>query len=54
MEYQQCGFYYLLFKRVSAGGALKVHRHIADIFDIRLCYAWKSASKWIVKWKNRQ
>jgi hypothetical protein len=36
--YQRYGIHYELFKRISIGGTLKAHRHVADIFDFRLAY----------------
>ncbi len=34
--YQRYGLYYQCSKRFYFGGTLKVHRHVADIFDVRL------------------
>ena len=34
--YQRYGLYYRLGKRVLLGSTLKAHRHVADVFDVRL------------------
>ena len=38
--YQRYGLYYRLGRHVIFGSTLKAHRHVADVFDMRLGWAW--------------
>ena len=42
IAYQRYGLYYQCGKRLYVGGTLKVHRHIADIFDVRLGWRFRT------------
>jgi hypothetical protein len=38
--YQRYGLHYRLGRHLLVGSTLKAHRHIADVFDIRVGYIW--------------
>lgn len=40
LVYQRYGLYYQLGKHLQIGSTLKAHRHVADVFDVRLGWLW--------------
>ncbi len=40
LVYQRYGLFYRIGKHVQIGSTLKAHRHVADVFDIRLGWLW--------------
>lgn len=39
--YQRYGIFYRLYRGLYVGGTLKAHRHVADIFDLRVGWSWQ-------------
>jgi hypothetical protein len=38
--YQRYGLFYQVGKHIQFGSTLKAHRHVADVFDVRLGWIW--------------
>ncbi len=41
LVYQRYGLYYRLWRGLEIGSSLKAHRHVADVFDVRLGWVWR-------------
>ena len=40
LVYQRYGLYYQFGGHLQVGSTLKAHRHVADVFDVRLGWLW--------------